>query len=173
MSKKNWSIREEESHLGEDIGEGLSAKDKVSSALLHLRSQMDALFYSRPMLPSSPLGNKSVFRSLQWCEFLFIIFKYHTYLLDRSLFAKSSSVFVNSPIYVVLSNHGWKKEKSCCACIHVHTYVAPLDLDPLFFCMKRRRLWVAFTLSLDRSLEKSTAQTFEFFRGIQVCQTTY
>lgn len=58
-------IREEESHLGEDIGEGLSAKDKVSSAFLHLRSQMDALFYSRPMLPSSPLGNKSVFRSLQ------------------------------------------------------------------------------------------------------------
>ncbi|KAJ8647026.1 hypothetical protein MRB53_000049 [Persea americana] len=58
-------IREEESHLGEDIGEGLSAKDKVSSAFLHLRSHMDALFNSRPMLPSSPLGNKSVFRSLQ------------------------------------------------------------------------------------------------------------
>lgn len=58
-------IREEESHLGEDIGEGLSAKDKVSSAFLHLRSQMDALFYSRPLLPSSPLGNKSAIRSLQ------------------------------------------------------------------------------------------------------------
>lgn len=48
-------IREEESHIGEEIGEGLSTKEKA--AFLHLSSQMDALFYSRPLSrSSSPLG---------------------------------------------------------------------------------------------------------------------
>ncbi|XP_058083966.1 uncharacterized protein LOC131231693 [Magnolia sinica] len=56
-------IREEDLHLGEDLGEGLSAKDKI--AFLHLRSQVDALFYSRPILRSSPLGNKTAIESVQ------------------------------------------------------------------------------------------------------------
>lgn len=70
-------IREEESHLGKDIMSEVlacSCKEKMkkktasasAAALVHLRSHMDAIFYSRPMLPSSPLGNnKSVMGSLQ------------------------------------------------------------------------------------------------------------
>lgn len=52
-------IREEDLHLGEDIGEGLSAKDKVSSPHHHVSSQMDVVLLSRPILPSSPLSGKT------------------------------------------------------------------------------------------------------------------
>lgn len=57
-------IREEDSHLGEDIGEGLSAKDKLASASAHhVASQMDVVLFSRPILPSSPLGSKTAIKA--------------------------------------------------------------------------------------------------------------
>ncbi|KAL3723268.1 hypothetical protein ACJRO7_035451 [Eucalyptus globulus] len=58
-------IREEDLHLGEDIGEGLSAKDKVSSssssggaAVAVAASRADVVVFSRPNLPCSPLSGK-------------------------------------------------------------------------------------------------------------------
>ncbi|PSS35153.1 Integrin beta-like protein [Actinidia chinensis var. chinensis] len=59
-------IREEDSHLGEDIGASLSAKTKISAADNHRRdrdpvicsSHMDFVVFSRPILPPSPLGGK-------------------------------------------------------------------------------------------------------------------
>ncbi|KAK9272897.1 hypothetical protein L1049_003276 [Liquidambar formosana] len=56
-------IREEDSHLGEDIGEGLSAKDKIASGH-HVASPMDFVLFSRPILPSSPLSGKTPVRRL-------------------------------------------------------------------------------------------------------------
>lgn len=52
-------IREEDLHLGEDIGEGLSAKDKVSSGVtVATASRADVVLFSRPILPCSPLSGK-------------------------------------------------------------------------------------------------------------------
>ncbi|XP_030468545.2 uncharacterized protein LOC115687202 [Syzygium oleosum] len=55
-------IREEDLHLGEDIGECLSAKDKVvgssSSAVVAAASRADIVVFSRPILPCSPLSGK-------------------------------------------------------------------------------------------------------------------
>lgn len=58
-------IREEDLHLGEDIGEGLSAKDKVSGHHHHhhVGSRMDVVLLSRPILPSSPLSGKTSIRA--------------------------------------------------------------------------------------------------------------
>uniref|UniRef100_A0A5B7BJ16 Uncharacterized protein n=1 Tax=Davidia involucrata TaxID=16924 RepID=A0A5B7BJ16_DAVIN len=55
-------IREEDSHLGEDIGEGLSAKDKLADH--HVAPHMDVMLVSRPILPASPLGGKTVIKTL-------------------------------------------------------------------------------------------------------------
>ncbi|XXG87616.1 hypothetical protein AAC387_Pa11g2262 [Persea americana] len=59
-------IREEESHLRQDMmmGEGVRSmwRSHMDAALVHLRSHVDAILYShqsRPMLPSSPLGNNN------------------------------------------------------------------------------------------------------------------
>ncbi|XP_057969408.1 uncharacterized protein LOC131158554 [Malania oleifera] len=66
-------IREEDSHLGEDIGEGLSTKDhKVMGCAhhhLHLHHHqvaphMDLMLFSRPILPSSPLSGKTPVKAL-------------------------------------------------------------------------------------------------------------
>ncbi|XP_030513213.2 uncharacterized protein LOC115727187 [Rhodamnia argentea] len=52
-------IREEDLHLGEDIGEGLSSKDKVSSsATVAAASRDDIVVLSRSILPCSPLSGK-------------------------------------------------------------------------------------------------------------------
>lgn len=63
-------IREEDLHLGEDMGKVFSAKDKVSSRHVvvsghhhHVASHMDVVLLSRPILPSSPLSRKTPFRS--------------------------------------------------------------------------------------------------------------
>ncbi|KAL6960748.1 hypothetical protein U1Q18_038511 [Sarracenia purpurea var. burkii] len=54
-------IREEDSHLGEGIGEGLSAKDKLCGHHHHVASShMDAMLFVKPILPSSPLSGKAV-----------------------------------------------------------------------------------------------------------------
>lgn len=51
-------LREEDSHLGEDIGEGLSARERISGAVgIYPSSHMDVLLF--PRLPSSPLGGKT------------------------------------------------------------------------------------------------------------------
>ncbi|OAY29832.1 uncharacterized protein LOC110601248 [Manihot esculenta] len=62
-------IREEDLHLGEDIGEGLSAKDKVMNAgfgqntqLGRVASVVDMVLFSRPILPCSPLSGKTTVR---------------------------------------------------------------------------------------------------------------
>lgn len=72
-------IREEDLHLGEDIGEGFNAKEKMNSIgdwcdvghqcnhhhnpphSYHNRvsSQMNVVIFSRPILPSSPLSGKN------------------------------------------------------------------------------------------------------------------
>ncbi|KAI3417158.1 uncharacterized protein J3R85_014631 [Psidium guajava] len=53
-------IREEDLHLGEDIGEGLSSKDKVSGgATVAAASRDDIVVLSRPILPCSPLSGKA------------------------------------------------------------------------------------------------------------------
>ncbi|KAE8651222.1 hypothetical protein Csa_001107 [Cucumis sativus] len=78
-------IREEDLHLGEDIGEGFNAKEKINSiggdwcdvphnnppppphSSFHnhrVGSQMNVVIFSRPILPSSPLGGKNTFRAL-------------------------------------------------------------------------------------------------------------
>lgn len=73
-------IREEDLHLREDIGEGFNAKEKITSIedwcdvrvnnpphSLHnhrVSSQMNVVIFSRPILPSSPLGGKNTFRAL-------------------------------------------------------------------------------------------------------------
>ncbi|KAK1289330.1 hypothetical protein QJS10_CPB18g01345 [Acorus calamus] len=51
-------IRREDSRLGEDIGEGFSAKGERTSSVV------EALLSPRSNRPSSPLGNKSAFGSL-------------------------------------------------------------------------------------------------------------
>ncbi|KAF8012977.1 hypothetical protein BT93_I0980 [Corymbia citriodora subsp. variegata] len=52
-------VREEDLHLGEDIGERLSAKDKVvSSSAAVAASRADIVVFSRPILPCSPLSGK-------------------------------------------------------------------------------------------------------------------
>ncbi|CAL5325073.1 unnamed protein product [Camellia sinensis] len=56
-------IREEDLHIGEDIGEGLSAKDKISGNHHHHQlasSHVDVVLFSRPILPASPLSGKTV-----------------------------------------------------------------------------------------------------------------
>ncbi|XP_059670317.1 uncharacterized protein LOC132315896 [Cornus florida] len=50
-------IREEDSHIGEEIGELLSAKDKLPAH--SVASSLDLMLFSRPMLPSSPLSGKT------------------------------------------------------------------------------------------------------------------
>ncbi|KAJ9152560.1 hypothetical protein P3X46_026116 [Hevea brasiliensis] len=64
-------IRKEELHLGEDIGEGLNAKDKVINAsfgqntqLRRMASVVDLVFFSRPILPCSPLSRKTTVRAV-------------------------------------------------------------------------------------------------------------
>ncbi|KDP45496.1 hypothetical protein JCGZ_09745 [Jatropha curcas] len=59
-------IREEDSHLGEDFVEGLSAKDKVINGgfgqniqFRRVASAVDVVFFTRPVLPCSPLGGKT------------------------------------------------------------------------------------------------------------------
>lgn len=68
-------IREEDSHLGEDIGEGINAKEKINSIgdwcdIGHhnphshpyhnrVNPQMNVYIISRPILPSSPLSRKN------------------------------------------------------------------------------------------------------------------
>ncbi|GLJ51835.1 hypothetical protein SUGI_1101200 [Cryptomeria japonica] len=55
-------IREEDQHLGEDLRERLSPKDRI--AILEITSQMKDVFFScsRPAFPS-PLGMKAGVRS--------------------------------------------------------------------------------------------------------------
>ncbi|KAJ4960170.1 hypothetical protein NE237_020080 [Protea cynaroides] len=55
-------IREEDSHLGQEIREGLSTKEKL--AVLQLTSQMDSFILSRPILPSSPLSGRTAIKML-------------------------------------------------------------------------------------------------------------
>ncbi|OVA09044.1 hypothetical protein BVC80_9097g115 [Macleaya cordata] len=55
-------IREEDSHLGEDIGEGLNTKEN-KLAVIQLSSNVGALIWSRPILPSSPLSGKTAIKS--------------------------------------------------------------------------------------------------------------
>lgn len=50
-------IREEDSHLGEDIGGSLSANDKVAKPL-------GVVIFARPILPCSPLGGKTAVKAL-------------------------------------------------------------------------------------------------------------
>ncbi|KAF5725365.1 hypothetical protein HS088_TW23G00086 [Tripterygium wilfordii] len=57
-------IIEEDSHLGEDIREGLSAKDRIGAGFCNdnrsvRRPVLDFVILSRPILPSSPLGGKT------------------------------------------------------------------------------------------------------------------
>ncbi|CAK9162895.1 unnamed protein product [Ilex paraguariensis] len=54
-------IREEDSHLGEDVGECLGAKDKL--AVHHVESRVDYMLFSRPILPASPLGGKTTIKT--------------------------------------------------------------------------------------------------------------
>ncbi|KAL6982386.1 hypothetical protein U1Q18_004262 [Sarracenia purpurea var. burkii] len=52
-----FRIREKDSHLGEDIGEGLSAKDKLCGHHHHVASShMDAMLFAKPILHFSPLS---------------------------------------------------------------------------------------------------------------------
>ncbi|KAL5992135.1 hypothetical protein ACLOJK_013050 [Asimina triloba] len=62
-------IREEESHVGVDMGEALSAK-KEKQAVFH----PNALLCSRPVLPSSPLGNKTAIENFSFSIFLLSVF---------------------------------------------------------------------------------------------------
>lgn len=72
-------IREEDLHLGEDIGEGFNAKEKINSIgdwcdVRHnpphsyhndrVSSQMNVVIFSRPILPSSPLSGKNKYRTI-------------------------------------------------------------------------------------------------------------
>lgn len=60
-------IREEDSHLGEDIGEGLSAKDNKNAGGFIQRVEVrrvDVVLLSRPILPCSPLSGKTTFKAL-------------------------------------------------------------------------------------------------------------
>ncbi|KAG8634297.1 uncharacterized protein LOC110607994 [Manihot esculenta] len=64
-------IREEDSHIGEDIAEGLSTKDKVINAgfgqntqLRRVASTVDVVFFSKPILPCSPLSGKTTVKAV-------------------------------------------------------------------------------------------------------------
>ncbi|KAF5749002.1 hypothetical protein HS088_TW04G00963 [Tripterygium wilfordii] len=69
-------IREEELHLGEDIGEGLYGKDGIGAVIRDCidynhhynrsvrRPALDVVSLSRPILPSSPLSGKTPVRAL-------------------------------------------------------------------------------------------------------------
>ncbi|XP_052197127.1 uncharacterized protein LOC127804313 [Diospyros lotus] len=57
-------IREEDSHLGEDIAEHFSAKDKIAGHPHHLASRVDVVLFSRPILPASPLGGKTTVKNV-------------------------------------------------------------------------------------------------------------
>lgn len=63
-------IREEDLHLGEDIGEGFNAKEKISNPIgvgtwcdvgqqCKNSHQMNLVIFSRPILSSSPLSGKN------------------------------------------------------------------------------------------------------------------
>ncbi|KAH7532633.1 uncharacterized protein LOC132803407 [Ziziphus jujuba] len=54
-------IREEDSHLGEDIYGSLSANDQVANGVI---SPLDVVIFARPILPCSPLGGKTAVKAL-------------------------------------------------------------------------------------------------------------
>ncbi|KAL5582320.1 hypothetical protein UlMin_014762 [Ulmus minor] len=51
-------IREEDSHLGEDISERLDAKEN------RVASSLDVFLFSRPILPCSPLSGKTAVKAM-------------------------------------------------------------------------------------------------------------
>ncbi|PON67329.1 hypothetical protein TorRG33x02_265020 [Trema orientale] len=59
-------IREEDSHLGEDFGERetFSANITNNNNNNNRVSSLDVVFFSRPILPCSPLGGKTTVKAL-------------------------------------------------------------------------------------------------------------
>ncbi|KAA8530349.1 hypothetical protein F0562_005058 [Nyssa sinensis] len=62
MHSQILRIREEDSHIGEDIDEYLSAKDKLAGH--HVTSHMDVILVSRSILPASPLSDKTAIKTV-------------------------------------------------------------------------------------------------------------
>ncbi|PON42693.1 hypothetical protein PanWU01x14_280060 [Parasponia andersonii] len=58
-------IREEDSHLGEDFGERETFSANIINNNNNNRvSSLDVVFFSRPILPCSPLGGKTTVKAL-------------------------------------------------------------------------------------------------------------